>query len=172
MKKLNLGLLGIYEEVKRDFSKEDLTCLTTKTLEMHPLGKILKISGIEIKKISPAQDYSQEEERAESFRKRYDSDIVAIIKNEVWLHHDKKTGLIYSDINPINLSHEIGHRLGLSHPKFDCGQFCDRYYAEKKCKFSREIMGCAGALGETTGFSNSDAEILKNYVQNENKLGI
>lgn len=164
MKKLSLGILGIYKETKQSLRRKNLSKLVTETLKIYPLGEILKLSRIEIKKIHPAQDYSQEEKEAESLREKYKFDIVAIIKNRVWIHYDERTGLVYSNTNPINLSHEIGHRFGLGHPKFDCGQFCDKSYAERKCKFSREIMGCAGALGETTGFSNSDIKILENYI--------
>ncbi len=86
----------------------------------------------------PSQDYSQEKERANILQNKLD--IIAIIKENVWIHYDKKTRLIYSTNNPINLGHGIGHWLGLTHPTFICGQYCTKNYAKRKCDFSREIM--------------------------------
>ncbi len=159
MEKLKLGIIGISETIHT--SNKDLSQLTTNTLNFNPLGKIIKLTQIEAAKTTPPEDHLQE--KAYALQKK--ADIVAIIEEDTWVHYDKKTKLIYSNPDSINLAHEIGHKLGLTHPTFSCGQFCDRYYAENKCQFSREIMGCAGALGETTGFSKADTTTLtKNYL--------
>lgn len=161
MAKLNLGILGIYEKSEQFLSEEGLSELALEVLATHPLEEILELSNVELKQIGSDRDHSQEKEEIRYFENKSGSDVIAIVRNKIWVHYDKRTGIIYSDVNSTHLSHEIGHKLGLEHPTHSCGQFCDRYYAENKCSFSREIMGCAGALGETTGFSELDIKTLK-----------
>lgn len=162
MPKLKLGIIGIHQTSKTPHIK-DLAQLANSTLNFNPLGKIITLKHVETMYTKPSQDYSQEEKQANTLQNKLD--IIAIIKENVWIHYNKKTKLIYSTNNPINLAHEIGHWLGLVHPKFDCGQHCTKNYAKSKCDFSREIMGCAGALEETIGFSESDTDtIIKKYL--------
>lgn len=163
MSKLKLGILGTYKEAQNKPDRNNLYKLAKKTLDTYPLGEIIKISAIETKQIQSLQNYSQERKEARLLEETYNVNMVAIIENGIWVHYDRESGLIYSDINPINLAHEIGHKLGLKHPQDNCTRrLCKETYRQNKCKHSREIMGCAGLLKKTIGFSDSDTIALKN----------
>ncbi|MDH3324333.1 MAG: hypothetical protein OEL89_01720 [Candidatus Peregrinibacteria bacterium] len=160
MAKLKLGILGINQDSAKKLNREELSQLVKKTLEIYPLGEILKLSAIAIGETYATSQYLRGIREASLLQKRYNSDIIAIVEDGAHPYYDKKTGLIYSNINPLNLSHQLGHKLGLSHPKHHCEEPCSKHYA-KRCKFSKEIMGCAGTIEETIGFSKSDITTLK-----------